>query len=131
MTNKTLSETTQELWAFLRVVGESGALPPLEDVDVKRNRLSKGWEVKAYTGPQFDDRDAAEACAVVHTYAALEDAVVEISHPYRSESQPSGFQVSVKTQVTLGGIAVEVLALLDADEYANAVAETLLVEAAA
>jgi hypothetical protein len=125
-TTKTLSQITEELWGFLRILDASGGLPALEDVEIKRSRRDAGWRVKAYTGGHSDTRSAAEAVAAVRAYAELQDAPVEITEPYYSSAQPSGRQVAVKTEVVLGGIPVEVLALLDGAAYAEAVRPALV-----
>lgn len=117
-TKKTLNEITEQVWEFLHLASESGELPLLEDVEVKRGRHASGWTVKAYTGSHFDGRSAAEAVAVVRAYADLQGAQLEICAPYTSITQESGVAVCVKTHLVLGGIPVEVLAIVDGDEYA-------------
>lgn len=122
-TKNTLEEISRQLQAFLSIPDGPDALPALSYVDVGHRPWHGGaWSVQAFTGPHFDARSAADAIAAVRAYAAAEGSKVSMDDPYRSDSQPSGWTVRVAAKVVLGGIPVEVCALLDGDEYAAAIA---------
>lgn len=119
MTTKTLNEITAQLWEFLHDIAESSELPLLDDIEVKRRHAWPDWRVKAYVGGIGSSVSAKDAIATIRAYARLQDAPVTVDEPYRSTVQPSGFQVAVRTCIVLGGIRVEVLALLDGAEVAD------------
>ncbi len=116
---KTLNEITGQMWEFLHLTAEAGTLPLLDEIEVKRSRTDPGWHVKAYVGGIGSDVSAKDAVATVHAYAAIGGTAVKTER-YSSSVQPSGSQVCVQTRVVLGGVPVEVLALLDSDEHAAA-----------
>ena len=117
-TTKTLDTLTAELWDFLGL-GPDLDLPELESVSLKRDAHVGGWECTAYT----QQKDAAAAIEAVHAYAAYAGGRIEMHTPYRSAVQPSGWQMSLWTHVVVAEVRIKVLAILDADEYAEAMAE--------
>jgi hypothetical protein len=111
---KTLDTLTAELWDFLGV-GADLDLPQLDRVELRRSVHDAGWECTAYT----QHKDAGAAIEAVHAYAG---GTVEMHTPYAQGSQPSGWQMSLWTRIKVAEVPIKVLAIIDADAYAEAMA---------
>lgn len=118
MSAKTLSTLSLELFDFLGL-GRDFDLPELDSVSLKRSVRDSSWECTAYT----QQKDAGAAVEAVYAYARYAGGVVDMHTPYVSSVQPSGWQMSLWTHIEIAGVRIKVLAILDADAYAEAMAE--------
>lgn len=122
-TNKSnFSHILDQVSACLSLLGETGVLPPLRDIEVRRIGTGARWTVKAYVGGINGYETAAEAITAVEAYAKATGSDAAVRDSYPSTVQPSGTQVSLATSFWIDGVPVEVRALLDGDEYAAAIA---------
>lgn len=116
------SQVLDQVSASLSLLGASGVLPALRDIEVRRFGLGDRWTVKAYVGGVNGYETAAEAVATVKAYAEATGSEAVVRDSYPSTAQPSGTMVSLLTSFWIDGVPVQVCALLDGDEYAAAIA---------
>lgn len=121
-TKKKFAHILDQVSASLSLLGERGVLPALRDIELRRDGTGDAWTVKAYVGGINGFETATEAIRAVKAYAEHGEGALIIHDAYPSIAQRSGTQVSLKARVEVDGIAVEVCALLDGDEYAAAIA---------
>ena len=118
LSTKPLTSLTAELWDFLGL-GPDLDLPALEHVVLDRFAHNSNWTCSAFT----QTRDAAVAIDAVNTWATYGGSQVRLMAPYKSSIQPSGWQVSLSTTIVVAEVQIGIHANLDADRYAEAMAE--------
>lgn len=114
-------------WEFLAAAEAVGGVPFL---DVEFSNFSNGLRVLARL-----DEDAAPVATVLgamRAIAELSGVDLEEGGPFQSIVFPSGHGRSASVEFDLqDGVRLKIRAIVDAEQYAVAVAETLLVEVAA
>lgn len=108
-------------WQTLRALEVSLGLP-ISTVEFRRT----GQDAVRVTAIVHISANAATHLQALYAFAALANGTTETARPYRCSVQPSGMQRSVRLAYTAHGLAVEIVALLDAAIYATAEGQRLL-----